>query len=359
MRQSIARARLHYLAALGIPVGCGASEANGIPSGLVVAPALASGAVSNTGPSDGGAIEAGLSVAHRALPPEPRAPAGQSCQRNVSCKQEEEDMPMVPFPAPFERCLPSGGKSDSRFSVNETNQRRQWDPHTCCYVDFSCQKTRTMPLPGRPLRDARGEIVLAAAEARGDWLEGIDRAHPNPDRAAAFLATAVAEHASIAAFARVSLELMSLGAPSDLVREVHAAALDEIEHARACFALAARFGAPPSGPGALPLAPLAPVTIADVAKSAIMDGFANEAAAAHEARERAEREGDAVVRRVLLRIAEDEERHAALGLKIARWALAESPDAVRAVLASTVAELDASAEIVRDLVVPCLLALLD
>jgi hypothetical protein len=48
----------------------------------------------------------------------------------------------------------------------------------------------------------------------------------------------LAEHASVAAFARFSLELMSVGAPSTLIWAAHAAAQDEIRHAQLCFGLA-------------------------------------------------------------------------------------------------------------------------
>ena len=53
-------------------------------------------------------------------------------------------------------------------------------------------------------------------------------------------AAATAEHASVAAFARHSMQLMALAAPMQLIRDAHEAALDEIRHARLSFALASR-----------------------------------------------------------------------------------------------------------------------
>ena len=57
--------------------------------------------------------------------------------------------------------------------------------------------------------------------------------------ACAWLEDALEEHASIAAFSRATLELMALGAPSELLAEYQRACLDEIRHARACFSLVA------------------------------------------------------------------------------------------------------------------------
>ena len=81
-------------------------------------------------------------------------------------------------------------------------------------------------------------------EARG-WM-GADVEAPTAfgeeavERAAhAWLEDALEEHASIAAFSRATLELMALGAPSELLAEYQRASLDEIRHARACFALVA------------------------------------------------------------------------------------------------------------------------
>ena len=59
------------------------------------------------------------------------------------------------------------------------------------------------------------------------------------------------EHASIAAFARFSLELLAFGAPPDLVEQAQAAMADETRHAKLCFALAGAYAERPIGPGAL------------------------------------------------------------------------------------------------------------
>ena len=46
------------------------------------------------------------------------------------------------------------------------------------------------------------------------------------------------EHASIASFNKFSLELLAVGAPGTLVAAANRAALQEVEHAQACFAAA-------------------------------------------------------------------------------------------------------------------------
>lgn len=77
----------------------------------------------------------------------------------------------------------------------------------------------------------------------GSRERGIAAAHY--EREAAF------EHASIAAFARASMGLLGLGAPPELLSETPAAAMDEVEHARVAFALAAAFSGEARGPSRL------------------------------------------------------------------------------------------------------------
>ena len=62
---------------------------------------------------------------------------------------------------------------------------------------------------------------------------------------------AAAEHASVAAFSRHSLQLMALAAPRWLVQQSHEAALDEIRHAQMAYTLASLYGGAAIGPGPL------------------------------------------------------------------------------------------------------------
>lgn len=143
---------------------------------------------------------------------------------------------------------------------------------------------------------------------------------------------ALDEHASIAAFSRVALDLLRHGAPSELLEQAHLAALDELRHARDCFAVASAVSGRSVGPGRFPLAPsvaLAP-DLATVAAEAALDGCIGETVASMLAREAAAVCGDAAIRAVLVGIADDEERHALLAWRTVVWALRTGGPEVRA-----------------------------
>src|SRR6185312_798984 len=111
---------------------------------------------------------------------------------------------------------------------------------------------------GRPFLD--GNVMLGAAPcARADWLgtplhleTGLDVTMRNA-LGRAWLRDARLEHASIASFAKFTLQLLSLGAPAELVEATQHAALDEMTHAQACFGLASRYLGEALGPGELPM----------------------------------------------------------------------------------------------------------
>jgi hypothetical protein len=100
---------------------------------------------------------------------------------------------------------------------------------------------------GRPLR-VDGKIVKPALRDGDSWAQGerADSASLNrPTRLALealWLHDAKKEYASVPAFSRLCWQLAALAAPPELLRDVCIAALQEIEHARKCFALAAGFG---------------------------------------------------------------------------------------------------------------------
>ncbi|HWC75384.1 MAG TPA: hypothetical protein VG454_15725, partial [Gemmatimonadales bacterium] len=111
---------------------------------------------------------------------------------------------------------------------------------------------------GRPLR-VRGRWVITsvapAAEPAG-WTEALALA-PVPEAARRVLADvwtveARAEHAAVAAFSKLALELMALGAPPDLVARANRAAIQEVEHARLCFAVASAYAGRALEPAPLP-----------------------------------------------------------------------------------------------------------
>jgi hypothetical protein len=142
---------------------------------------------------------------------------------------------------------------------------------------------------------------------------------------------ALMEHASIAAFARFTLELLSLGAPAALLARTHAALGDEIAHAEACFGLASAYAGHPVGPGPLGIRDALPADSSwlDIVRRAFLEACIGETIAAAEAAEALARSEDETVRGVLARIAEDEARHAELGWRFLRWALESADPALR------------------------------
>ena len=181
---------------------------------------------------------------------------------------------------------------------------------------------------GRPFM-VEGERRQASIVASETW-SAMDRS-PDVHRvdldvrrrvAAAWRDAAVAEHASIASFARLVLDLLAHGAPAALVREAAAAMQDEVEHARVSFALASAYGGAPTAPGPLAVEGAgASADLAELAASTVIEGCIGETIAALEAAVAAHACTDPVVRDVLRRIAQEELRHAELAWAIVRWAI--------------------------------------
>jgi hypothetical protein len=216
----------------------------------------------------------------------------------------------------------------------------------CCYVWHD-----PGPCKGRPLIDD-GRPVVAAIEAASGCPAG-----------AAWLAAALDEHASVAAFARSTLELLAVAAPPALIAACQAASLDEIAHAQACFAMAARHGAA-AEPGPLPALSPRGGGLPQVACDTFVEGCVGEtigAAMAAEARDRAE---DPDERAVLAQIATDEARHAALAWQTVAWALGGGDDVAAALRraasgARAAAVGGVAAAAWRDIIDPTLARLLD
>jgi hypothetical protein len=100
---------------------------------------------------------------------------------------------------------------------------------------------------GRPLR-IKGRQLHPELREGADWAAGGTpdaRALDLPTRRALealWLHDAQKEHASVPAFSRISWLLAAIGAPAELTSWAHRAALEEIDHAQRCFALAAGYG---------------------------------------------------------------------------------------------------------------------
>jgi hypothetical protein len=182
---------------------------------------------------------------------------------------------------------------------------------------------------GRPFL-VRGTERLAAVACSSDWIA--DRPSPEvndlpwPTRARLsehWTRIGLMEHASIAAFARFTLHLLSVGAPPDLVRAAQVAMGDETEHARLAFRLASAYAGRLVGPSALDIAgALEGSSIKELVATLLREGCIGETVAAIEAREALEFAIDPVVREVLAILARDELRHAELAWRTLSWLVA-------------------------------------
>ncbi len=133
---------------------------------------------------------------------------------------------------------------------------------------------------------------------------------------------ALMEHASVAAFARFALHLLSLGAPAWILDETQQALRDEIEHARVCFALASSYAGKPLGPTPLSLdGAFDTVTPKQIILMLVKEACIGETLAAIEAGEASRQASVPELAQALSKISEEEARHAQLGWKSLVWAL--------------------------------------
>lgn len=210
-------------------------------------------------------------------------------------------------------------------------------PDACCYdVEVS------MWAEGRPFRVAQAPRT-APTQDHPAWCsaapdESCELSQAPRAIALAWQRRGLAEHASVAAFARFSLQLLQLGAPPELLTEAAVAMADETRHAQQCFGIARAMGVA-AGPGPLDTAGaldqgLDPKAILT---DLLIEGCLGETLAAAEAAEEARLCDHSQLRDVLTQISQDEGRHAALSWRAARWLLSAHPelrDHARAVLST-------------------------
>lgn len=223
----------------------------------------------------------------------------------------------------------------------------------CCYetITAPCGGPTGRPflVAGRPLTAAvrRGDAGGWRAEGPAPCLAA-ERDTGAPALSAAqrgalaeaWTRDALMEHASVASFARFSLDLMAAGAPAELIEAAHRAALDEVRHARLCLALASAYGGEPIEPAAFPLGGSVQIaaSLGALAAAAAAEGCIGETLAAVLAAEQLARASDPAVRAALAMIAEDEARHAELAFRTVAWALRSGGDEVRVAVAAVFAE---------------------
>jgi hypothetical protein len=177
-----------------------------------------------------------------------------------------------------------------------------------------------------------GRPFLVRGEARVASVAGGRGARTSPI-AEAWLEDALMEHASIAAFARLSLQLLALGAPADLVQRAQLASLDELRHSDYCFAMASRHAGVALGPGPIAVqGALDDVSLTSLVESNLVEGCIGEALAAERLRCRAKLCVEPQLKAALLRIADDETRHAELAYGILAWCRSQAPELTRSVV---------------------------
>lgn len=218
---------------------------------------------------------------------------------------------------------------------------------------------------GRPFVVA-GEERLPEVAERGEAsvvhaLSGRER-QALADR---WLERARREHASVAAFSVLSLELLAVGAPAELVERTNRAALDEIEHARLAFAVASRFAGRAFEPGPLDVSKVSLNTdLADIAARATREGCVFETASVALLFAERDLAEDPEVCQVLDRIAEDETRHAELSYALVAWAIASGGARVGEAVAQAFEAIDSltdggcMTETTQNVIVPAATALL-
>jgi hypothetical protein len=182
----------------------------------------------------------------------------------------------------------------------------------CCYQATITDHSQGECVIGRPYYEGDESVV---ADVCGDDAT-------EPERARLWARAGAAEHASVAAFSRLALQLMALGAPNELLRSVHQAALDEIGHADLCWDMVERLGGSRVASAVLPLQqPIALESLAAVAAATVREGCLAETLGAHVAMMAAELAPEADVQSLLRRIAREESQHAVLSYRIVAWAL--------------------------------------
>lgn len=135
------------------------------------------------------------------------------------------------------------------------------------------------------------------------------------------------EHASVAAFAQLTLDLMAVGAPPELVAAAQRDALDEVRHAAACFAIARDIDGLSESPSPFPDARARrflftgsrSIALTQIAIDALADGVLNEGIAARLLAQLAKNCDVPALSSILREMAADESRHASHSWDIVAW----------------------------------------
>jgi len=183
---------------------------------------------------------------------------------------------------------------------------------TCCRtVDPGCPGGRPFIVQGQArLPELVGELPTEGSSSRSVALARI------------WAQDGLAEYASVASFARLTLQLMAFGAPPQLIEASQQASLDELRHAQFCFAEAARHAGRHVEPGALDIGQAcAWLSFEDFMVLNLIEGCVGETLAGLRMAEQARLAASLALARALTEISEDETRHAELAFEILRFGL--------------------------------------
>src|SRR3984957_9639076 len=163
---------------------------------------------------------------------------------------------------------------------------------------------------GPALRSARSAIDASARSAlAAQWREN-----------------ARTEHASVGAFAALTMDLLALGAPPELIAAAHRDGLDEIRHAQMCFALATAIDGVDVSPAPFPesrrarsLPRIRILALARLAVDSLVDGVLHEGLSARTLARLARLAEVPRIRETVTELAADEGRHAAHAWHVVQW----------------------------------------
>jgi hypothetical protein len=132
--------------------------------------------------------------------------------------------------------------------------------------------------------------------------------------------SAQAEHASVASFARHTMELMSVGATPEILRAAQQAGVEEVGHAQLCFGLAKKYGVI-AEPGPFPLPSASPSSFLDMTIGVATEGCVAEFGSCIVASFQATRAKPPAVKAALVQIAKEEAGHCVLAWRTLLWAV--------------------------------------
>lgn len=185
---------------------------------------------------------------------------------------------------------------------------------------------------GRPLLDD-GEARVAPLECSNDWvatlpkIDDVDLCQRDLDHVIKYWRSVTQlEHSSVASFARFALQMMSLGAPAELLAEIQLAAADEVKHAQSAAEVLSALSGAPLSPGVLSIVDMSLETSrVALIESLILEACVGETLGVAEITEALRYCNQELVQAHLQQVLEDETRHAGLAWSSLLWLIESAP----------------------------------